>query len=322
MKAIKVKEFGGPDVLRLEQVTAPKPGAGEVLVRIHASGVNPVETYIRAGKYARLPELPYTPGNDGAGVVEEVGADVREFKAGDRVYTAGSISGTYAEFALCRKEQIHPLPANVSFAQGAAIGTPYATAYRGLFQRAVAKPGETVLVHGASGGVGTAAVQLARARGLRVFGTAGSDEGLKLVREQGAHEMFDHRVSEHFEQVMKATNGHGVDVIVEMLANVNLGKDLNILAKRGRVVVIGSRGPVEINPRDTMQRDADVRGMILPNTPPAEMASIHAALVAGLENGTLRPVIRKEFPLAEAAQAHQAMMKSGALGKIVLVHGK
>ena len=322
MKAIKVKEFGGPDVLRLEQVTAPEPAAGEVLVRIHASGVNPVETYIRAGKYARLPELPYTPGNDGAGVVEEVGADVREFKAGDRVYTAGSISGTYAEFALCRKEQIHPLPANVSFAQGAAIGTPYATAYRGLFQRAVAKPGETVLVHGASGGVGTAAVQLARARGLRVFGTAGSDEGLKLVREQGAHEMFDHRVSEHFEQVMKATNGHGVDVIVEMLANVNLGKDLNILAKRGRVVVIGSRGPVEINPRDTMQRDADVRGMILPNTPPAEMASIHAALVAGLENGTLRPVIGKEFPLAEAAQAHQAMMKSGALGKIVLVHGK
>jgi NADPH2:quinone reductase len=121
---------------------------------------------------------------------------------------------------------------------------------------------------------------------------------------------------------MKATNGHGVDVIVEMLANVNLGKDLNILAKRGRVVVIGSRGPVEINPRDAMQRDADVRGMILPNTPPAEMASIHAALVAGLENGTLRPVIGKEFPLAEAAQAHQAMMKSGALGKIVLVHGK
>jgi NADPH:quinone reductase len=322
MKAIRAKEFGGPDVLRLEQVTAPKPAAGEVLVRIHASGVNPVETYIRAGKYARLPELPYTPGNDGAGVVEEVGADVREFKAGDRVYTAGSISGTYAEFALCRKEQIHPLPANVSFAQGAAIGTPYATAYRGLYQRAVAKPGETVLVHGASGGVGTAAVQLARARGLRVFGTAGSDEGLKLVREQGAHEMFDHRVSEHFEQVMKATNGHGVDVIVEMLANVNLGKDLNILAKRGRVVVIGSRGPVEINPRDTMQRDADVRGMILPNTPPAEMASIHAALVAGLENGTLRPVIGKEFPLVEAAQAHQAVMKSGALGKIVLVHGK
>src|ERR687887_1046776 len=295
---------------------------GEVLVRMHAIGVNPVETYIRAGTYARLPALPYTPGNDGAGVIEQVGADVSEFKPGDRVYTAGSVSGTYAEIALCKTEQVHRLPENVSFPQGAAMGTPYATAYRGLFQRADAKPGETVLVHSASGGVGTAAVQLARARGLRVFGTAGSDEGLKLAREQGAHEVFDHRAPEHFEQIMKATGGRGVDVIVELLANVNLGKDLTILAKGGRVVVIGSRGPVEIDPRDTMQRDVDLRGMVLPNTPPAELASIHAALVAGLENGTLRPLIGKEFPLAEAAQAHRAVMESGAFGKIIFVPGK
>jgi NADPH2:quinone reductase len=223
---------------------------------------------------------------------------------------------------LCKREQVHPLPANVSFAQGAAVGTPYATAYRGLVQRGNAKPGEMVLVHGASGGVGTAAVQLARAHGLRVFGTAGSDEGLKLAREQGAHEVFDHRAPEHFEQIMQATGEHGVDVIVEMLANVNLGKDLTILAKGGRVVIIGSRGPVEVNPRDTMQRDADVRGMILPNTPPAQMASIHAALVAGLENETLRPVIGKEFPLPKAAEAHRTVMESGALGKIVLMLGK
>src|SRR6266513_646696 len=204
------------------------------------------------------------------------------------------------------------------FAQGAAMGTPYATAYRGLFQRAQANPGETVLVHGASGGVGTAAVQLARARGLRVFGTAGSDEGRKLAREQGAHKVFDHRAPDQFEQIMKATGGRGVDVIVELLANVNLGKDLTILAKGGRVAIIGSRGRVEIEPRDAMQRDADLRGMGLPNTPPAEMASIHAALVAGLENGTLRPGIGKEFPLTEAAQAHRAVMESGSLGKIVL----
>ena len=319
MKAIRVKEFGGPEVLQLEDVPTPQPGPGEVLMRIYATGINPVETYIRAGKYARLPKLPYTPGNDGAGVVEQAGANVTEFKAGDRVYTAGSVTGTYAEFALCKKEQVHPLPANVSFAQGAAMGTPYATAYRGLLQRAVAKPGETALVHGASGGVGIAAVQLARAHGLRVFGTAGSQEGLRLVREQGAHEVFDHRTPDHFDQLMKATGGHGIDVIVEMLANVNLGKDLTILAKGGRVVIIGSRGPAEINPRDTMQRDADIRGMILPNTPPAEMASIHAALVAGLEEGALRPVIGKEFPLADAAEAHRAVMEPGALGKIVLL---
>lgn len=322
MKAICVHEFGGPEVLRLQEAPMPQPGPGEVVVRMHAAGVNPVETYIRAGTYARLPELPYTPGNDGAGVVEQVGSDVTEFKAGDHVYTSGSISGTYAESALCKKEQVHPLPANVSFAQGAAMGTPYATAYRGLLQRAEAKPGETVLVHGASGGVGTAAVQLARARGLRVFGTAGSDDGINLTRQQGAHEVFDHRAPDHFEQIMKATGRHGVDVIVEMLANVNLGKDLTILAKGGRVVIIGSRGPVEIDPRNTMQRDADVRGMTLPNTPPAELASIHAALVAGLENGTLRPVIGKEFPLSDAAKAHRAVMEPGALGKIVLVPSK
>jgi NADPH:quinone reductase len=322
MKAIRVHEFGGPEVLQFEEVPTPRPGPGQVLVRMHAIGVNPVETYIRAGTYARLPALPYTPGNDGAGVVEQVGSDVNEFKPGDRVYTAGSVSGTYAEFALCKTEQVHRLPENVSFAQGAAMGTPYATAYRGLFQRADAEPGETVLVHGASGGVGMAAVQLARARGLRVFGTAGSDEGRKLAREQGAHEVFDHRGPDHFEQIMKATGGRGVDVIVELLANVNLGKDLTILAKGGRVAIIGSRGRVEIDPRDTMQRDVDLRGMVLPNTPPQEMVSIHAALVAALENGTLRPVIGKEFPLAEAAQAHRAVMEPGALGKIILVPRK
>ena len=204
---------------------------------------------------------------------------------------------------------------------GRGHGHVDATAYRGLFQRAEAKPGETVLVHGASGGVGTAAVQLARARGLRVLGTAGSEEGRKLVREQGAHEVFDHRAPDHFEQIMNATNERGVDVIVELLANVNLGKDLTILAKGGRVAIVGSRGRVEIDPRDTMQRDVDLRGMVLPNTPPAEMASIHAALVAGLENGTLRPVIGKEFPLAAAVQAHRAVTESRALGKVVLVTG-
>ena len=322
MKAIRVHEFGGPEVLRLEEVPTPRPGRGQVLVRMHAIGVNPVETYIRTGTYAYKPTLPYTPGNEGAGVVEEIGSDVNEVKPGDRVYTARSVSGTYAEFALCTTEQVHPLPANVSFAQGAAMGTAYATAYRGLLQRADAKPGETVLVHGASGGVGTAAVQLARARGLRVFGTAGRDKGRKLAREQGAQEVFDHLAPDHFEQIMKATGGRGVDVIVELLANVNLGKDLTILAKGGRVVVIGSRGRVEIDPRDTMERDADIRGMGMPNTPPAELASIHAALVAGLENGTLRPVIGKEFPLAEAAQAHRAVMEPGAYGKIVLAPSK
>jgi NADPH2:quinone reductase len=325
MKAIRVHEFGDPEVLRFEEAPMPQPGPGQVLVRMHATGVNPVETYIRSGSYSQKPALPYAPGNDGAGAVEQVGADVNEFKPGDRVYMAGSISGTYAEFALCKTAQAHLLPANASFAQGAAMGTPYATAYRGLFQRAQAKPGETVLIHGA---ITAQAVVSGRRRynwrALAVCACSARrvvDEGRKLAREQGAHEVFDHRVPDQFEQIMKATLGRGVDVIVELLANVNLGKDLTILAKGGRVAIIGSRGRVEIDPRDAMQRDVDLRGMTMPNTPPAERASIHAALVAGLENGTLRPVIGKEFPLAEAAQAHRAVMEPGAFGKIVLGTG-
>ena len=318
MNAIRVEEFGGPEVMKLVSVPQLRPGPGQVLVRIHAVGINPVETYIRAGTYARKPALPFTPGNDGAGVVEEVGEGVSKFQPGDRVYTAGSISGTYAEYALCDPVQLHPLPANASFAQGAAMGTPYATAFRGLFQRAQAKPGETLLVHGASGGVGTAAIQLARTRGLRVLGTAGTERGRDLVREQGADEVFDHRASDYLAAIKKVTAGRGVDVILEMAAHLNLGKDLTILAPRGRVVVIGNRGRVEIDARETMSRDADIRGMVLPNTPADELASIHAALVAGLADGSLRPVIGRELALAEAPEAHRIVLEPGAFGKIVL----
>ncbi len=322
MKAIRVEEFGEPEVMKLVEVPQLRPRPGEVLVRVKVAGVNPVETYIRAGTYARKPSLPFTPGNDGAGVVEEVAPTEKGgsgFQAGDRVYVSASSSGTYAEFALCRAEDLHRLPENVSFAEGAAVGTPYATAYRGLYHRGKAQPNETLLVHGASGGVGTAAVQLARARGLRIFGTAGTERGRDLVREQGAEAVFDHHAPDYLSRIMEATGGRGVDVILEMLANVNLDKDLGILAPRGRVIVIGNRGRVEIDARQTMSRDADIRGMILPNTPAAEMASIHAALVAGLENGTLRPVVGRELPLAEAAQAHRAVLESGSFGKIVLV---
>ncbi len=319
MKAIRVEEFGEPGVMKLVEVPMLEPGPGQVLVKVRAVGVNPVETYIRAGTYARKPALPFTPGNDGAGVVEKTGDGVKDFGPGDRVYLAGSSSGTYAEFCLSNVAQVHRLPEKASFAQGAAMGTPYATAYRGLLQRGAARPDETVLVHGASGGVGTAAVQLALAHGMRVFGTAGTKRGRALVREQGAHEVFDHHASDYLERIKGATGGRGIDVILEMLANVNLGNDLTLLAPRGRVVVIGNRGRVEIDARETMARDADIRGMVLPNTPPEELAALHVALVAGLEDGTLRPVISKELPLAEAPEAHRAVLEAGAFGKIVLV---
>jgi NADPH2:quinone reductase len=319
VKAIRVHEFGGPEVMRLEEVPDLQPGPGQVLVRVRSIGVNPVDTYIRSGTYARKPSLPYTPGTDAAGVVESVGEGVSSVTVGEAVYTSGTISGAYAEQALCDEKQVHPLPSGVSYEQGAAIGVPYATAYRALFHCAHAMPGETVLVHGASGGVGIAAVQIARASGMKVIGTAGTDRGRQLVAEQGAHHTLDHRSTGYLDELMLLTKGRGVDVILEMLANVNLGNDLKLLALGGRVVVIGSRGTVEINPRDAMSRDAAILGMVLFNTPEHMAASIHAALFAGLENGTLRPVVGRQLPLSDAARAHQAVMEPGAYGKIVLI---
>jgi len=317
MKAIRVHEFGGPETLRLEETADPQPGPGQVLVRVEAIGINPVDTYIRSGSYGKRP-LPYTPGSDAAGTVEIVGEGVLAVKAGDRVYLAGTITGAYAEKALCTAAQVRPLPAQLSFAQGAAVHVPYYTAYFGLHNRARALPGEVLLVHGASGGVGLAAVQIARAAGLTVIGTAGSERGRRLVADQGAHHVLDHTQEGYLDEIKALTGGKGVHVILEMLANINLPKDLGALAQDGRVVIIGSRGPVEIDPRLTMVKNSSILGMSLANATETETARLHAALGAGLANGTLVPVVAQEFPLADAPRAHEAIMASGAHGKIVL----
>jgi NADPH2:quinone reductase len=319
MKAIRVHQFGGPEVLKLEEIPTPKPDTGQVLVRVRAIGVNPYDTYMRAGTYAIKPQLPYTPGSDAAGTVEAVGPGVTKVKPGDRVYTSRTLTGAYADYTLALEEQVHLLPQNISFEQGAGVWVPYGTAYHAINHFAKARAGETVLVHGASGGVGTAALQMTRAMGLTVFGTAGTDKGLDLVKREGAHQAFNHRNTGYHEEIMKASSGKGVDVILEMLANVNLGADLKMLALHGRVVVIGSRGDVTITPRDLMTRRASVLAFTIWATQPAELAEIHAGLFAGLENGTLRPVVAKQLPLAEAAKAHVEILQPGASGKIVLV---
>ncbi len=319
MKAIRVSEYGGPSVLKLEEVPAPAPGPRQVLVRHHAVGVNPVDTYLRANTDNRGPKLPYTPGSDAAGVVEAVGAEVSGVKAGDRVYVGGTLTGAYAELSLCDPAQVHPLPPSVSFAQGAAMNVPYATAFHALFNRGHGQAGETVLVHGASGGVGIATVQLARARGLTVIGTAGTERGRRLVLAEGAHHVLDHTAPGYLDELMRLTGGQGVDIVMEMLANVNLQKDLGIVALRGRIVVVGNRGTVEINARAAMNRDAAILGMMLSHATTAQLAGIHAALVEGLRNGTLRPVIGHELPLGQAARAHEAVMEPGHHGKVVLV---
>ena len=317
MKAIRVHKFGGPEVLQLDDVADPKPGPGQVLVELKAAGVNPVDTYIRSGNYAMLPALPYVPGADGSGVVKALGDGVTRLRPGERVWVARQAG--YASLVAAEAAMVHPLPAALSFGQGAAVGVPYATAYRGLHHKGHARAGETLLVHGASGGVGIAAVQLGVAHGMTVIGTGGTERGRKLVTEHGAHHVLDHTSPDYTKRLMELTGNKGADVILEMLANVNLGKDIDLVARFGRIVVIGNRGSIEINPRGTMGKDASIHGLSLWNASPAELTEIMAAIGAGLANGTLRPVVGKEFPLAEAAAAHKAVLEPGAYGKIVLV---
>jgi NADPH:quinone reductase len=323
MHAIRVREFGAPSVMRLESIDRRDAGAGQVVVDVKAVGVNPVDTYIRSGNYAALPPLPFVPGADGAGVIDSVGADVRGFAPGDRVYFSGTVDGravgAYAARVVCSVDQIHRLPANITYAEGAGVGVPYVTAWRSLFAKGAARPGETVLIHGASGAVGTAAAQIARAAGLRVFGTAGTDRGGQLARDQGAEEVFDHTAAGYEKAIVEKTGGRGVDLVIEMLANVNLVRDLELIAKRGRVVIVGNRGSIELNPRAIMAKDATVVGLTNWNATPEELAVAHAAIVAGMERSGFKPQVGEEMPLADAPRAHELVMKPGAYGKIVLV---
>jgi NADPH2:quinone reductase len=323
MQAIVAREFGGPEVLKLDDVPDPHAKQGQVRVRIHAIGVNPYETYMRAGAYAIKPELPYIPGADAAGVIDQLGGDVAGWKIGDRVYISGTAIhkayGAYAQFAVCNVDQVHRLPDRISFAQGAGLFVPYVTAWRALFGRAHTRAGDVVMIHGASGGVGGAATQFAAAAGATVIGTAGSSEGLDVVRAQGAGFAVNHKDANYLDAITQFTGGRGPDVILEMLANVNLDHDLSIVASGGRIVVIGNRGRVEIDARKIMTKDVSVFGLALWNIPADDVRRAHQAIIAGLESGALTPVVGTELPLKDAPRAHQQVMEPGARGKIVLI---
>lgn len=320
MHAIRVEQFGDADVLEYTEVPDPEPAAGQVRVRLHAAGVNPADTYIRTGQYAFFtPELPYTPGFDGAGVVDAVGEGVTGLSPGDRVFVSSlgtpGFSGAYAELAVTAAADVRPLPDSLTFQQGAAVGVPCATAWRALFCKAALRPGETVLIHGASGGVGIPATQLARDAGATVIGTAGTPEGAVLVRAAGAHHVLDHTADGYLDELAELAP----DVIVEMLADVNLVHDLEILAPHGRIVVVGSRGSLDFTPRLTMRKEATIHGTALWNATPAESAATLAAVSAKLASGTLAPVVGEELPLRDAAEAHRRVLAPGTRGKLVLV---
>lgn len=319
MQAIRVHHPGEPEVMRLEEVPDPVAGPNQVVVRIEAAGVNPVEAYVRSGKYPIKAPLPYTPGSDGAGTVTSVGEGVSNVKVGARVFVARALSGTYAGFALCEADFVFHLPDDTSFEQGAAIGVPYATAHRALFGKANAKQGESVFIHGATGGVGVAAIQLARAAGLTVGGSAGSPSGERFLASLGLKYTTDHNAQNYLSDVIGMTCGRGFDIVLEMLANQNLGNDPEVVAPFGRIVVIGNRGSVEVNPRDWMGKDLSIFAMTLFNVPREELRSIYESIALGLERGELKPVIDpRQFALSAAADSHHAVSEAGSHGKIVL----
>jgi NADPH2:quinone reductase len=317
MKAIRVREFGAPDVMKVEDVLELAPGKGQVVVKLFASGVNPVDVYCRAGHFSWV-SLPFTPGFDGAGVIRAVGPEVKKWKEGERVYTAFNLSGAYAEEVLCEADQVYPLPENTSFEEGAGVFIPYGTAYRGLFQRCQVEAGEIVLIHGASGAVGLAATQFAVAAGCLVIGSAGTEQGCQLVLEQGASQVVNHYEDGHFQEVLEMTHGHGVDVIIEMVS-ANVKRDVSILAKNGRIAVIGDRTPIEVDAQALTERDGVILGTNISNLPPASAAGMHARIYQGLKNKTLRPVISQKLALAEAKRAHELLPKPATYGKIVLI---
>ncbi len=319
MKAIQIHAFGDPEVMQLNELPDLQPNAREVLVEVKAAGVNPVDCYIRSGDYAVKPNLPYIPGFDGAGIVKALGKGCKRFKRNDCVYCAGSITGTYAQQALCHEDQIFPLSKRLSFPQGAAIGIPYATAYLALYQKAQGKKGQMILIHGASGGVGLACLQLAQISGLKIIATAGTPEGCCLLQEQGADFIFNHRTPDYAKAILEVTQGRGVDIILEMAAHINLNNDLMLAARKGRIIIIGCRDAIQIQPRLLMVKEIKVQGVLIFNLTQNKRREIYQKLNLLFNKGSLNPIIGKEVPLSQAAQAHQDILKLPAYAKTVLI---
>lgn len=322
MKAVQINEFGGAEVLKLTDIKEPVPNEDEVRVKLYAAGINPSDHYTISGKYAyNVPELPYIPGKDGAGIVEEVGANVQNVNVGDRVYLCalsdGRNTGMYAEKVVIAAEDVHPLPDHVSFSEGASLGIPAFTAYRALHQKARIRAGEIVLIHGASGAVGSLAVQIAKAMGCIVIGTSSTKEGRDGILNLGADYAIPHVTEENIEELLTIKDDKGPDVIIEFLANANLETDSKVIADEGRIVVVGSRGTIEFTPRNLMSNDATVTGMALTSPKKEHMVEISHGVTALVETGFLKPVIGRRFTLEEATEAHNHLMGSSGDGRTI-----
>ena len=323
MKAVRVMRFGLENPMELEEVAEPEPGPGEMLVRIAATGVNPLEVTIRSGNHPRAGAmtLPYTCGTDVAGEVEAVGDGVEAFAPGDRVWGRAS-TGAYAEKGLLPAASTGRLPDSTSFAEGAALPIPLLTAWNAVVVKGEAAPGDCVLVQGGAGGVGYLAVQLARAIGCRVFTTVSSREKADFCLAAGAEAAINYREEDVPERVMELTSGRGVEVVVENIGCDNLPSDLKLNAINGRIVIVGTgtgKGPdVTIPLPAAMGRDARILALSSGNLNPL-VPGILRRLAPLLEGGAIRPHIGRELPMEQANESHEILLSGKFLGKINLV---
>ena len=324
MTAIEIREPGGPDVLIAAERPRPSPGPGEVLVEVAAAGVNRPDVMQRRGSYPPPPGASDLPGLEIAGIVVEVGAGVFDWRIGDRV-CALVAGGGYAEYCAAPAPQCLPAPRGTDLVGAAAIPETFFTVWTNVFERGRLQPGESLLVHGGSSGIGTTAIQLARAFGARVFATAGSAEKCAACQRLGAERAINYRETDFVAAVKEATAGRGVDVILDMVGGQYVPRNIDLLATDGRLVQIAIMGgaKAQIDLVHVMQRRLILTGSTLRPRSVAEKGAIARALHQHvwplLESGTVRPVIHQTFPLRDAAEAHRVMEAGAHIGKLVLV---
>ncbi len=321
MKAMRLAEFGSPENLRLEEAPDPELREGHVVIRVKATGINPADLVRMSGKYPQPLPLPYIPGTDVAGEVEAIGAGVGHVRVGERVFGRSLNGGGYAEKASLPTNEIFPLPENLSFAEGAAIPVPFYTASVALHHKAQLKEGETVLISAGGGGVGVAAIQLAKAAGARVITTVGSQEKAERTKELGADIALNYKEQDFAAEVQKLTGGKGVDVIIENVAADNFAQDFSALGRHGRIVLIGT-GTGKA-PESTFMtgaalfKEATIYGMALPNSV-ALIPDIANALIPLFADQKIKAMVHKSYPLVEAQQALQDLVAGKVFGKLVL----
>ncbi len=318
MKAIRLNEFGGTEHLSVDEIEIPTPAADEVLIRTRASGINYADIMLREGRYLFRPELPFTLGFEAAGTVEAVGAEVRNVTAGQRVLGMMR-GGGYAEFAAAPAAQVFPIPDGMGYGEATVLLVQGLTAV-GLLQSL--EPGQTILIHAAAGGVGSLLVQLAKQKGARVLATASSPEKLKLASDLGADVGINYTEGGWTEQVLKATDGRGADLIIEMIGGEMGRKNLECLAVKGRMIVYGAvtGEDFEISALGLLGKMQKVEGYNLNLETPENMAAFTGHLMAAHQAGKLKISVQ-EFPLEDAVQAHREIEGRRTTGKVVLTSG-